>query len=344
MGRRAKGAAPAYRLHKATGQAVVTVAGRQVYLGKFDTEASRQEYARLIGGVGPILSLFMIHARSYYRRKDGSATTEVLEYSRVVEAIRKRAGLLRELGPGLMRDLRDFWLKAGLHRSTINQRLARVPRIFRWAAGEGLCDPATALTLSMAPRLAQNRSRAVEGLPVSPVAVNAVVKTLGALERTWADAARFQLLTGARPGEALSLRVEQIERHSTYGIYRTPGKMAYQNRPRVVILPQRALTLVDSRSLSGLVFPGRSRLKGRSTSGYAHAVQRACRVAGVEHWHPHQLRHTWATLVRARGMRVEDVQAALGHAQLDTAEIYAERDLTRLADILAGWRVPGLDD
>ena len=39
---------PSYRLHKPSGQAVVTLDGRDVYLGKHDTPQSKAEYDRLI--------------------------------------------------------------------------------------------------------------------------------------------------------------------------------------------------------------------------------------------------------------------------------------------------------
>ncbi len=40
---------PSYRLHKPTGQAVVTLSGRDHYLGKFGTPHSHNKYQRLIG-------------------------------------------------------------------------------------------------------------------------------------------------------------------------------------------------------------------------------------------------------------------------------------------------------
>ena len=40
---------PSYRHHKPTGQAVVTLSGRDLYLGKWSTRASRDAYDRLIG-------------------------------------------------------------------------------------------------------------------------------------------------------------------------------------------------------------------------------------------------------------------------------------------------------
>ena len=39
---------PSYRRHKPTGQAVVTINGQDIYLGKWNTAASRAEYDRLI--------------------------------------------------------------------------------------------------------------------------------------------------------------------------------------------------------------------------------------------------------------------------------------------------------
>jgi hypothetical protein len=40
---------PSYRLHKASGQAVVVLGGRSHYLGKFGTADSKAEYQRLTG-------------------------------------------------------------------------------------------------------------------------------------------------------------------------------------------------------------------------------------------------------------------------------------------------------
>ena len=39
---------PRYRRHKATGQAVVTIDGRDIYLGKYRSAASREAYKRKI--------------------------------------------------------------------------------------------------------------------------------------------------------------------------------------------------------------------------------------------------------------------------------------------------------
>jgi hypothetical protein len=48
MARTKSGTPPNYRLYKRTGQAVVTLGGRDHYLGPHGTPASRQKYAGLI--------------------------------------------------------------------------------------------------------------------------------------------------------------------------------------------------------------------------------------------------------------------------------------------------------
>jgi integrase len=58
---------------------------------------------------------------------------------------------------------------------------------------------------------------------------------------------------------------------------------------------------------------------------YAHAVRVASARAGVPHWHPNQLRHTFATEVRkAEGL--EAAQVMLGHSRADVTQVYAERN------------------
>jgi integrase len=65
---------------------------------------------------------------------------------------------------------------------------------------------------------------------------------------------------------------------------------------------------------------------------YAHAVARAAKKAGAPHWHPHQLKHAIATEIR-RLHGAEAAQVYVGHANLSTTEIYAEKDLKKIEKI-----------
>ena len=73
--------------------------------------------------------------------------------------------------------------------------------------------------------------------------------------------------------------------------------------------------------------PAPGKLPGtRYTSrALAKAVGKACKKAGVPHWHPNQLRHLRATEVRVR-YGLEAAQVLLGHSRADVTQVYAERD------------------
>lgn len=54
----------------------------------------------------------------------------------------------------------------------------------------------------------------------------------------------------------------------------------------------------------------------------------------VECLHPHKLRHSFATSLRANGAELEDIRDALGHKSVDTSLIYAHQDMDKLRSII----------
>jgi integrase len=54
----------------------------------------------------------------------------------------------------------------------------------------------------------------------------------------------------------------------------------------------------------------------------------------VPYWHPNQLRHNFATLVR-RTFGLEAAQVSLGHSRADVTQHYAERDLGKAEEVAA---------
>jgi hypothetical protein len=67
---------------------------------------------------------------------------------------------------------------------------------------------------------------------------------------------------------------------------------------------------------------------------YANAVRVAAEKAGVPHWHPNQIRHTFATAVRER-FGLEAAQVLLGHEKADVTQVYAERNLSLALKVAA---------
>jgi integrase len=68
------------------------------------------------------------------------------------------------------------------------------------------------------------------------------------------------------------------------------------------------------------------------TDRYLRFLWYACKKAGVDYWHPNQLRHAWATRMR-EAYGIEAASDGLGHSSVDITEIYAERSLKRAIEV-----------
>lgn len=66
---------PKYRLHKASGKAVVTLNGRDIYLGEYGSEASQAEYNRL-------LAEWQLNGRATPQSREDELTIDELIYQR----------------------------------------------------------------------------------------------------------------------------------------------------------------------------------------------------------------------------------------------------------------------
>ena len=66
---------------------------------------------------------------------------------------------------------------------------------------------------------------------------------------------------------------------------------------------------------------------------YSNTIKRCCKRLGIPVWTPNQLRHTAATAIR-KSADVETAKTILGHSELRTTEIYAERELARAVEIM----------
>ena len=81
--------------------------------------------------------------------------------------------------------------------------------------------------------------------------------------------------------------------------------------------------------------PRRRRAPGDryDTHGYRRAVTRACRKANVPTWSPNRLRHSRATELRPYGLDL--AKTILGHAKVETTQIYAEKDVLAAMQLVA---------
>ncbi|HEX4145890.1 MAG TPA: site-specific integrase [Pirellulales bacterium] len=229
MPRSAGESVPSYRKHRASGQAIVVIAGRCHYLGPHGTVASRAEYDRLIAewiangrqlSVAPDLGLTIAELMQRYRQhvqqyyvKNGRATSEQHDIASAMRFVRtlyaeKRVG---EFGPLSLKAVRQKMLDAGWARSTINRQVQRVQRMFRWGVENELVSASVYQALKAVNGLRKGRCPAREPLPIGPVSDATVEATLEMLPKVVADMVRFQRLTGCRPQDVCSVRPCDID-------------------------------------------------------------------------------------------------------------------------------------
>lgn len=288
-----------------------------------------------------LIEAYLEHARTYY-----AGSREYLNLRATLRRLERDAGAAGVddfRAPQLMA-WRDALAAGGEHsRSHINRMVHHVRRMYRWAVLLEHADAATLTSLKAVPALKRGRTQAPEPEPVQPVRLEHVDAVLPHLPEVIADIVRIMLLTGARTGEVRQMRAGDIDLGGPVWLFR-PGshKTAHHGHARCIPLdePCQAVILPRLRPFwpASVVFP--SPAGGTYAEGsIRNAVRRACDRAGVPAWHPHQLRHTYLTAVRAALPDDPDAwRAAAGHRNVRTSEIYAAADARRAIDAQAAVR------
>lgn len=251
---------PKYRRHKASGQAVVTLSGRDFYLGRYGSKASRVEYDRLIaewlaGGrqvkpaagveltVSELLARYWAHVDVYYPQPSG----EPERIKQALKPVRKLYGATpaAEFGPLALKAVRQRWIDQGLSRLFINQRVGRIRRMFKWAVAEELLPPRTFQALQAVEGLRFGHTDAVETQPVGPVPEAWVDEVLAHLPPTLRAMVQVQRLAGMRPAEVCSMRPCDIDVSGEVWIYKPQThKTAWRGHQRLIPLGPRVQAII----------------------------------------------------------------------------------------------------
>lgn len=242
---------PKYRLHKSTGQAVVSVHGEVIQLGPFGSPRSHERYQQEVERwraglfqqhpdqaaaepepieislrdlqvrrwrglpvtLNEIALLYEAYAHGYYV-KNGKLTREGEQVSEMLRLMLRHHGEdeLGEFGPVRLKELRERMVSDfGWSRKHINETVNRIRRLFAWACENELAAPSVHQGLQTVVGLKKGRSKAKETKRVTVVDDATVDQTLPRLPEIVADMVRFQRLTGARPGEVCLLRPCDID-------------------------------------------------------------------------------------------------------------------------------------
>ena len=184
---------PSYRKHRASGQAIVTLGGRDFYLGPHGTKVSRKEYDRLVGewmqqcrqlgrqfadgrAEGPdlyvtqLIVAYLHFAQGYYRKR-GRPTSECTAIVHALRHVKRLYGrkIVSEFGPIALQTVMQEFVAAGWVRGTVNKQAGRVKRMFRWGVSQELIPAHISDAPASVPGLRQGRAAARETHPVLPI-------------------------------------------------------------------------------------------------------------------------------------------------------------------------------
>lgn len=316
--------------------------------------------------VAELAAAFLLDKIDYYK-KNGKSTRQIERFKTALEfpLLLFSAIPAKEYGPKKLILTRSAMEKSGrFSRSYINTLINCVRSVWRYGVQCELVPAETLHALESVDPLKRGRSTARETEKVKPVLMEDVLKTLDHVSSIVGDMARIQLYSGMRPGEVCAMRFRDLEQTDDGIVYtleddKNAWRRRADDRRRVFLGPKAAAVLApyllrdcgpeefvfqpadavaERDALRAINATTRRRRRGETSkrrlnpcytpTAYARAIARGAARAGAAHWSPNQLRHLYASQVRALyGLDV--AQTMLGHSSADTTQIYAERDFEK---------------
>ena len=233
---------PSYCKHSATGQAYVTIDGREKYLGKYGTPESREKYARIIAEKyqGPrqvsgvavpknnaltidelVLRYWTERVDKYYVDKEGNPSERQYHIRIALRPLRKLYGSTCAVGfgPKKLKIVRDEMILARVadgrrpNRRYTNDHIGIIKRMFRWAVSEELVNVEVHQALLTVESVHKGRdARLKEAVKVRPVSDERVKAVIDAASPQIAAMVSLQSLTGMRPDEVTIMRPSDIDK------------------------------------------------------------------------------------------------------------------------------------
>jgi integrase len=263
---------PKYRKHRASGQALVSLNGKDFYLGAYGTKASRAEYDRLISEwlangrrrqlpdqdlfVAELAEVYWEYCKGYH---GGDASQgELGSIKLAIALLRKLFGavLVEDFGPLKLKAARNEMIGKGWSRHYINSQIGRIRRMFKWGVANEKVSAAVFQSLQAVEGLRQGKTEARETNRVRPAHETHVDAVEDHVSRQVWAMIELQLLTGMRPGEVCIMRGRDIDTTGKLWAYR-PARHKTQSHgyERVIHIGPRAQKVLAPGKGNGFLKP-----------------------------------------------------------------------------------------
>lgn len=205
--------------------------------------------------------------------------------------------------------------KLGNSPVTVNHLIAQLKVMIKWAKDMGIDTPVHVSYLQLQPvpdrdtKMSYTRKDIIHALAFADL-------------REWLQIA-LMFDCGLRISELRHLRLENVENRGMNII----GK---GSKLRYVMMSERTYErlqyYIEREQITDWLFPGRGGDKPISQQQIRRNTAKVFHRAGFKDYHPHMLRHSFAMdLLKEQQVGVRDIQQFLGHAKLDTTEVYLDK-------------------
>lgn len=228
---------------------------------------------------------------------------------------------LHEITPQTIEKYRARRLESGVSRSTVNRELTILKKMFNLAIDWGLTanNPATKVKLFSENDTQKERILARDEEPRLLAEAPDYLKPILIMA----------LHTGMRRGEILNLGWDQVNLELRQ-IFVRKTKNGKNRHIHINDRVQAALSLLGPpRGKIGLVFPNPA--TGKPYTEVKKSFKLACKRAGIEDLRFHDLRHTFASRLIAKGVDIVTVRDLLGHFSVRVTQRYTHPGKSKMA-------------
>jgi len=285
--------------HKPVSRTFTLKSDAAAWARKVESEIERGTYVDRTPGASTTLSQMLSRYRKEILPKLSSTSQEVDGYR--LNTLDSKLGhhSLAALTPAVVSDYRNTRLKV-VSAGTVLRELGVLSRVLSACRQEWGIEVRNSVTEIQKPKAPRGRDRRLRQGEIDLI--------LAVLQPTMQAVVRFAIETAMRRGEIAAMKFEDVDRaHRTLLIPATKTGV-----PRTIPLSCGAFQIIEGmgdKDARGPVF-------GMTATTISQAFRRACRRAGLEDLHLHDLRHEATSRLFEKGLAVMEVALVTGHADV----------------------------